>query len=85
MVYSPATGTPGGRKESSLSIQTIILVMLGLIALSIFSEVLPKGFKDRAGKLVCWGMMFTTMSFLILSTFGLLAVIGIYTWRSFSS
>jgi hypothetical protein len=55
----------------------IFLFMLAMIAGSIVVEfVLPQAIKDRIGTLVCWGMMGVTMTFLILSTIGLL----IATW-----
>ena len=51
----------------------IFLIMLAMIAGSIVVEfILPQAFKDRAGTLVCWGMMGVTMAFLILSTIGLI-------------
>jgi hypothetical protein len=55
----------------------IFLVMLAMIVGSIVVElVLPQGFKDRLGTLICWGMMSITMAFLGLSTIGLLY----FTW-----
>jgi hypothetical protein len=51
--------------------------MLAMIAGSIVVElILPQDVKNRIGTLVCWGMMGVTMTFLILSTIGLL----IATW-----
>ncbi|MBM4335765.1 MAG: hypothetical protein FJ108_07625 [Deltaproteobacteria bacterium] len=58
----------------------IVLVMLGMIAGSVLVEmVLPQGTKDRLGSMICWGMMAITMTFLGLSTVGLL----IATWVQF--
>ncbi len=58
----------------------IVLVMLGMIAGSVLVEmVLPQGTKDRLGAMICWGMMAITMTFLGLSTVGLL----IATWVQF--
>jgi hypothetical protein len=55
----------------------IFLVMLGMIAGSIVVElILPQATKDRLGSAICWGMMSLTMTFLGLSTVGLL----IATW-----
>jgi len=55
----------------------IFLVMLAMIVGSIVVElVLPQGFKDRLGTLICWGMMSITMTFLGLSTIGLIY----FTW-----
>ena len=51
----------------------ILLVMLGLIGTSVVLEwILPLAVKERLGVVICWGMMFITMSFLTLSTVGLL-------------
>jgi hypothetical protein len=41
--------------------------------------VLPQATKDRLGSMICWGMMAITMTFLGLSTVGLL----IATWVQF--
>lgn len=58
----------------------IVLVMLGMIAGSVLVEmVLPQATKDRLGSMICWGMMAITMTFLGLSTVGLL----IATWVQF--
>lgn len=58
----------------------IVLVMLGMIAGSVLVEmVLPQATKDRLGAMICWGMMAITMTFLGLSTVGLL----IATWVQF--
>jgi hypothetical protein len=58
----------------------IFLVMLGMIVGSIVVElVLPQGVKDRLGAAICWGMMSLTMTFLGLSTLGLLWA----TWVQF--
>ena len=58
----------------------IVLVMLGMIAGSVLVEmVLPQGTKDRLGAMICWGMRAITMTFLGLSTVGLL----IATWVQF--
>lgn len=54
----------------------IVLMMLGLIVVSIISDlVLPQAVKDRLGIAICWGMMAITMTFLGLSTLGLLFMI----------
>jgi len=61
-------------------VKFIVLVMLGMIAGSVLVEmVLPQGTKDRLGSMICWGMMAITMTFLGLSTVGLL----IATWVQF--
>ena len=58
----------------------IFLVMLGMILGSIVVElILPQATKDRIGAVICWGMMALTMTFLGLSTVGLL----IATWVQF--
>jgi hypothetical protein len=58
----------------------IFLVMLGMIVGSIVVElILPQATKDRLGSLICWGMMSLTMTFLGISTLGLL----IATWVRF--
>ena len=50
----------------------ILGMMLAMIAASIVLEwVLPSGLKQRLGTIICWGLMFITMSFLTLSTVGL--------------
>jgi hypothetical protein len=47
-------------------------MMLAMIAASIVLEwVLPSALKQRLGTIICWGLMFITMSFLTLSTVGL--------------
>jgi hypothetical protein len=47
-------------------------MMLAMIAASVVLEwVLPSALKQRLGTLICWGLMFITMSFLTLSTVGL--------------
>jgi hypothetical protein len=61
-------------------VKFIVLVMLGMIAGSVLVEmVLPQATKDRLGSMICWGMMAITMTFLGLSTVGLL----IATWVQF--
>lgn len=56
----------------------VALMMLGLIAGSIVMEaVLPARVKEPLGSAICWGMMFVTMSFLVLATVGLAVVLGI--------
>ena len=51
----------------------IFLVMLGLIGGSYLVEkVLPLALKERLGVATCWTMMAVTMTFLGLSTVGLL-------------
>jgi hypothetical protein len=50
--------------------------MLGLIAASLVLEkVLPMRIKEVAGRGICWGLMAITMTFLSLSTVGLLWVL----------
>jgi hypothetical protein len=47
-------------------------MMLAMIAASVVLEwILPSALKQRLGTLICWGLMFITMSFLTLSTVGL--------------
>ena len=60
--------------------QFVLLAMLLMIAASIALEmVLPKSLKDRLGTAICWGMMAITMTFLGISTVGLLvATYAIY-------
>jgi hypothetical protein len=60
--------------------QFVLLAMLVMIASSIAVEmVLPQAVKDRLGTAICWGMMAITMTFLGLSTVGLLyATFAIY-------
>lgn len=60
--------------------QFVLLAMLAMIAASIaFEMVLPQAVKDRLGSAICWGMMAITMTFLGLSTLGLLyATFAIY-------
>ncbi len=58
----------------------IFLVMLAMIAGAFVVEmILPKAAKDRLGSMICWGMMSVTMTFLGLSTLGLLVA----TWFKF--
>lgn len=58
----------------------IFLVMLAMIVGAFVIEaILPQGAKDRLGAVICWGMMSLTMTFLGLSTVGLL----IATWFKF--
>ena len=58
----------------------IFLVMLAMIVGSIVIEmILPQAAKDRLGAMICWGMMILTMTFLGLSTVGLLVA----TWFKF--
>jgi hypothetical protein len=53
------------------------MVMLGLIVLSLILEwILPLRAKEAAGRAICWMMMAITMTFLGLSTVGLIFVIG---------
>ena len=55
----------------------IFLMMLGMIAGSIVIElVLPMRVKERLGAMICWGMMAITMTFIALSTVGLIYIIG---------
>jgi hypothetical protein len=54
----------------------IFVMMFGLVGFSILAErVLPLAVKDRLGTIICWGMMFVTMSFLTLSTVGLVIIL----------
>jgi hypothetical protein len=56
----------------------VALMMLALIGGSIVMEfVLPSRVKEPLGSAICWGMMFVTMSFLILATAGLAVVLGV--------
>ena len=56
-----------------MSLSLILGCMFGLILFSIVVElILPQGFKDRLGALICWTMMAVTMTFLGLATVGLL-------------
>ncbi len=51
----------------------VFLAMLVIIGGSIVLEmVLPQNLKNRLGTAVCWAMMATTMTFLGISTLGLL-------------
>lgn len=51
----------------------VFLAMLVMIAGSIALEaVIPKPLKDRLGTAICWVMMAVTMTFLGVSTIGLL-------------
>jgi hypothetical protein len=55
----------------------IFLMMLGMIIGSIIIElVLPMRVKERLGAIICWGMMAVTMTFIALSTVGLIYIIG---------
>ena len=52
--------------------QFVLYAMLVMIAASIATElVLPRAIKDRLGTAICWGMMAITMTFLGISTAGL--------------
>jgi hypothetical protein len=54
----------------------ILVFMFGLIIGSIVLEaVVPSRIKNVLGVGICWSMMAITMSFLVLSTVGLAAVI----------
>jgi hypothetical protein len=56
----------------------VALMMLGLIGGSIAMEfALPSRVKEPMGSAICWGMMFITMSFLVLATAGLAVVLGL--------
>ena len=58
----------------------IFLVMLSMIAGAFVIEfILPQRAKDRLGAVICWGMMSLTMTFLGLSTIGLIVA----TWFKF--
>jgi hypothetical protein len=58
----------------------IFLVMLAMIVGAFVIEfILPQRAKDRLGAIICWGMMSLTMTFLGLSTLGLLVA----TWFKF--
>jgi hypothetical protein len=51
--------------------------MVALILFSLVLEwILPMRLKDAAGAVICWMMMAITMTFLGLSTVGLVWVIG---------
>jgi len=53
----------------------IVSMMLGLIVVSIIAElILPTALKSRLGTVITWGMMAITMTFLGLSTLGLIYV-----------
>ncbi len=53
------------------------MVMLVMIAGSLVLEkILPMALKEKLGTVICWSMMALTMTFLGLSTLGLLYVIG---------
>jgi hypothetical protein len=55
----------------------ILFSMLVMILGSVLLEfVLPMRLKTRLGVVICWMMMFITMSFLVLSTVGLAFVIA---------
>lgn len=58
----------------------VLIAMLAMIAGSIVLEmVLPRPVKDRLGTAICWGMMAITMTFLGVSTVGLIyATYAIY-------
>lgn len=59
-----------------MTLTQIFIIMILLIAGSwILERVLPQGVKDRLGASICWGMMAITMTFLGLSTVGLILVI----------
>ena len=67
MLYS----APGAPEEELVT--WIFLVMLGLFAGSyVLEKILPLGLKERLGLAACWTMMAVTMTFLGLSTVGLL-------------
>lgn len=56
----------------------VALMMLALIGTSVVMEfALPSRVKEPVGSAICWGMMFITMSFLILATVGLVVVVGL--------
>lgn len=51
----------------------VLLAMLVMIAGSFVLEmILPQALKNRLGTAVCWGMMALTMTFLGVSTLGLI-------------
>jgi hypothetical protein len=51
----------------------VLVAMLVMIAGSIVVEIaLPQQIKDRLGAAICWGMMAITMTFLGISTVGLI-------------
>jgi hypothetical protein len=60
--------------------QFVLIAMLAMIAGSVVLEmVLPQPVKDRLGTAICWGMMAITMTFLGVSTLGLVyATYAIY-------
>ena len=58
----------------------IVLVMVSMIiGAFVIEAILPQRAKDRLGAVICWGMMSLTMTFLGLSTIGLLVA----TWFKF--
>ena len=60
----------------------VFVTMLGMILGSIAIErILPQAAKDRLGAAICWSMMAITMTFLVLSTVGLL----VSTWIQYLS
>jgi hypothetical protein len=60
-------------------VKFVLLAMLAMVAGSFVLElVLPQNIKNRLGTAVCWAMMATTMTFLGISTVGL-----IYTTYAF--
>jgi hypothetical protein len=60
-------------------VKFVLLAMLAMVVGSFVLElVLPQNIKNRLGTAVCWAMMATTMTFLGISTLGL-----IYTTYAF--
>ncbi len=54
----------------------ILSMMLFFIVASLAAErILPIGLKNRLGTVICWSMMFVTMSVLTLATLGLGALV----------
>jgi hypothetical protein len=52
--------------------------MLTLIFFSLVLEwILPMRLKDAAGAAICWGLMAITVTFLGLSTLGLVYTVGV--------
>ena len=54
----------------------IMTMMVGLIVASLVAErILPAQLKNTLGTLICWTMMFVTMTFLTLASLGLGALV----------
>jgi hypothetical protein len=67
----------GAARSRRNGVSWIFVTMLGMILGSIVIErILPQAAKDRLGAVICWSMMAITMTFLVLSTVGLV----VSTW-----